>query len=299
MPAHTRDWEMDRARLARSLEADAARQLSTDPGAAPILARRLPAGTRTYGPIHERLIEASRAADQASPAIGLIRRASAIWWEMALTMTEIAEYQARRSRMEYEEAYQIALLGLHDGSVRFDPDRGQRLSTYAAFWCRSGLSTAERSGRLPVTCSDNLVAVRQTIHRLLGQANSDCHAITTADLAERTGHTESRIRLALMLPQGVSLDATDQDGRPVVHVSDDRPGPEQDAILAIDSARLEQAIVRLDRREARVVRLYYGIGTAPLQAREIAARLRISKQWVSVLRNRALGHLREALEIAA
>ena len=53
----------------------------------------------------------------------------------------------------------------------------------------------------------------------------------------------------------------------------------------------------LTPREREIIRLRYGIGLAsPLPQREIAARLGISRSYVSRIEKRALEKLREALE---
>ena len=53
----------------------------------------------------------------------------------------------------------------------------------------------------------------------------------------------------------------------------------------------------LSPREREIIRLRYGIGLAsPLPQREIAARLGISRSYVSRIEKRALEKLREALE---
>ena len=61
-------------------------------------------------------------------------------------------------------------LGLIKAVERFDPDKGGKLSTYAAWWIKQSmkraLASSGRSFRLPVHMVDRIAAMRRIIHQL-------------------------------------------------------------------------------------------------------------------------------------
>ena len=100
----------------------------------------------------------------------------------------------------------------------------------------------------------------------------------------------------------VSLsDALDNDGEGGLSIQDVLY--EEDDILERlalkeDSRRLRKLVgVVLDRREQEIISLRYGLnGTAALPQREVAAKLGISRSYVSRLEKKALEKLRKAME---
>lgn len=66
--------------------------------------------------------------------------------------------------------------------------------------------------------------------------------------------------------------------------------------LRIQSEKLRRLIVKcLDSRERQIITLRYGLGGAmPMAQREVAARLGISRSYVSRLEKKAIGKLRDA-----
>ena len=93
---------------------------------------------------------------------------------------------------------------------------------------------------------------------------------------------------------------TDRDGNSLTLL--DLMSEEEDVVgrldLALAAEKLRTALgVSLDAREQEVIRLRYGLGNRlPLTQREVAARLGISRSYVSRIESRALLRLREAMD---
>ena len=69
--------------------------------------------------------------------------------------------------------------------------------------------------------------------------------------------------------------------------------PMERTLDALLSAELRRAMASLDPREARVLRLYYGLdGSQPLTLEEIASVFGLSRERVRQIKERALGRLR-------
>ena len=92
---------------------------------------------------------------------------------------------------------------------------------------------------------------------------------------------------------------TDSEGRPLtlmdVLAQDDTIA--DDLELRINAQKLRPYIAEcLDEREAQIIRLRYGLAGPPLTQRQVAARLHISRSYISRLETRALQTLLERYE---
>ena len=91
----------------------------------------------------------------------------------------------------------------------------------------------------------------------------------------------------------------DREGNPLTYIDviscEENMAEELD--LRLDSARVRACVdTVLGERERQIIRLRYGLGgSAPLTQREVAARLGISRSYVSRLEKSALSTLRTSL----
>ena len=100
----------------------------------------------------------------------------------------------------------------------------------------------------------------------------------------------------LSLTEALEADE-DGGGRSLMDILAQEDDLDERVALAEMSKQLRKAITSsLDAREAEVIRLRYGLsGTPPLTQRETAARLSISRSYISRIEKRALEKLRSAL----
>ena len=92
---------------------------------------------------------------------------------------------------------------------------------------------------------------------------------------------------------------TDRDGNALtlidVIASDENIADNLDLAMRIE--KLRKFLSVLTARERRIVAMRYGLGGAiPLTQREVAAKLKISRSYVSRIEKKALGELREQFE---
>ncbi|MDX1577837.1 MAG: RNA polymerase sigma factor RpoD/SigA [Gemmatimonadota bacterium] len=196
-------------------------------------------------------------------------------------------------------------VGLITAARKFDPDQGVKFISYAVWWIRQAILAAlakqGRSVRLPLNRATELgrmVRVRSELRQKLDREP------TSEEIARRAALDPSTVEMLQTLNvAAVRLDAP-------VGESEDSPLGER---LLVDETSLEEtvetsllkqhiaeALRDLRPRDARVVRLYYGLqGEESHTLEEIGSLLGVTRERVRQLRDRALRELRDGERGAA
>lgn len=123
---------------------------------------------------------------------------------------------------------------------------------------------------------------------------------TPEEIAEDLEISEEEVERTLALSQAhLSLDAPlapGEDSRLLDYLPDQySPAPDDETYERALAATIEEALSTLKEREAKILRLYFGLdGQEPMTLEEIGSLLGITRERVRQIKERALGRLRHA-----
>jgi len=191
-------------------------------------------------------------------------------------------------------------VGLLTAARKFDPDQGVKFISYAVWWIRQAILAAlarqGRTVRVPLNRTADLSRIVRTAEYLRQTLRREP---TPEEIADATKLSLEVVQSLAALNTGdVRLDAPlDPDGdRSLIErfIAEDLPDTEDQAMDRFLSDEIESALNTLQRRDAKVLRLYFGLdGGREHTLEEIGGMLGVTRERVRQLRDRALKRLRE------
>jgi RNA polymerase primary sigma factor len=191
-------------------------------------------------------------------------------------------------------------VGLLTAARKFDPDQGVKFISYAVWWIRqailASLARQGRTVRVPLNRTADLSRIIRTSEALRQELRREP---TPEEVAKAVGLSLEVVQsLASLNYADVRLDAPlDLDGdRSMIDrfVADDQADAEEQAMDKFLAEEIEHALSTLPPRDAKVLRLYFGLdGGHEHTLEEIGAMLGVTRERVRQLRDRALKRLRE------
>jgi RNA polymerase primary sigma factor len=191
-------------------------------------------------------------------------------------------------------------VGLLTAARKFDPDQGVKFISYAVWWIRqailSSLAKQGRTVRVPLNRTSDLSRIIKGAEILRQKLRREP---MPEELAQLTGLSVDVVQALSALNSGdIRLDAPmDPDSdRSLIErfVADEMTNPEEEYMQRFVTEEIERALATLPARDAKVLRLYFGLdGGREHTLEEIGAMLGVTRERVRQLRDRALKRLRE------
>lgn len=197
-------------------------------------------------------------------------------------------------------------VGLMTAARKFDPDQGVKFISYAVWWIRQAIlqALAEQSRivRVPLNRAGTLHRIGKRSSALLQELGREP---TAEEIAEGMDISEEEVAKTLSISQShLSLDAPltpGEDNRLLDYLPDTlSPTPDEQTFEHAMCESIERVLRTLKEREARILRLYFGLdGSEPMTLEEIGSLLGITRERVRQIKEKALSRLRHIAKARA
>ncbi len=192
-------------------------------------------------------------------------------------------------------------LGLIRAAHKFDETKGIKFISYAVWWIRQAIlqALAEQSRivRVPLNRAGALHRIGRRSSTLLQELGREP---TVEEIADGLELSQEEVASTLAISQShLSLDAPltpGEDNRLLDYLPDQfSPDPEDEAYEHALRRTIDEALGSLKEREAKVLRLYFGLDDQePMTLEEIGSLLGITRERVRQIKEKALERLRHA-----
>jgi len=194
-------------------------------------------------------------------------------------------------------------LGLIKAVDYFDPDRGTRFSTYAAWWIKQSIKRALLENVQPVHIPTYMVSLINQWRHTASELESSLGR--RPDAEEMAEIMQVPIRKAKVIEQIVAVLSSVRDTHSSGESSDDEilemtledhdGGQPEDSIVADEEkAKALRLLDEIEPREANILKLHYGLdGNKPLTLRQIGEVLGLTRERIRQIQREALTKLYE------
>lgn len=196
-------------------------------------------------------------------------------------------------------------IGLMKAADKYDINKGVEFSTYASYWIRESITRAldnkSKIIRIPCQTAQKIRKLRTAEQELTNSLN---RTPDSRELAKHTGLSEKQVQKlkhsmvkTYFFNAGPKYRDSDRNIDPEENYPDLNDRSPSDQMVQEDShSFFNQLINRLDERESKIIKMYYGLGQQPSQTHlSISEHVGISRERVRQIQKESIQKLRKIL----
>jgi RNA polymerase primary sigma factor len=190
-------------------------------------------------------------------------------------------------------------LGLIKAAKRFDETRGFKFISYAVWWIRQSILQAlaeqARIVRLPLNKIGSINKINKALaeleqkHEREPSINEIAKTLEIAPEEIKEAFKNSSKPLSMDAP----LNEEEEDSMYEVLESSENPTPDETLLNESLNREIERALSSLTDREAKIIRLYYGLNNKhPFTLEEIGEKINLTRERVRQIKEKAIKRLK-------
>jgi RNA polymerase sigma factor (sigma-70 family) len=220
-------------------------------------------------------------------------------------VVNIAKKYATHGQMTLGDLIEEGNLGLIKAVDYFDPERGTRFSTYAAWWIKQSIKSALLADIRPIHVPGYMIGLINQWRHISSELESKLGR--RPDVEEMAEVMRLPMKKAKIIYETVNMlgsvrdnqqtDGGDEDQMLEATIYGQRTGKPEDEL--VDDEEKAKAVCLLDEiapREAEILRLHYGLdGSPPKAFKEIAGIMGLTRERIRQIYHEALTKLYELM----